>query len=287
MKLCKLLAIPALVLTLDSYTSYRLRGAYDEEARSYMERTRRDSFSRMSETMRNQISDIFPLDPEMPIKAWSVIPPGMIEEEMSKLYDRYSELINNRDAWKCMNIDAWSRVHAPARIAAFSEMVDFWVDYYGAGKKSGISKKEMSNTLNAIMIGESYFDHTATNRGDYGVSQISTATRATMKKWFKNGRKNGIDFNFGDRDYMNPYNSIRAGVWLFSEILENEAGGDLKLAIGAYNAGIRDAKKKTKRAMRYQKGIERIIDRYLTDTKPSNSPLNVALRIHKKRKSPD
>jgi len=284
MRLLKYLAVPALVLSIDfSASNYRLREAYDKEAENYLGQVRREVSSRTAAAMRDQIRDIFPLNPGRSIQAWSVIPPGMIEEEMSWFYDRHSKVIYDRDSWQSMGPEDWSRVHAPARVAAFANMVDFWVDHYDAGEKSGIPKRGMSNTLKSIMIGESYLDHNASNNGDYGVSQISRGTRATMRKWFTSGRKNGIDFSFGDDEYMNPYNSIRAGVWLFNEILENEAGGDLKLAVRAYNAGIGDARKKTRRSVEYQKGIERIIDKYFTDNNPGNSPLYVALKIHRRR----
>lgn len=285
MRLLKYLLVPALILSLDSYSqNWRLREKYVEEAECHLRRESQELSSRTAKLERDQIKDIFPLGPERPIQAWSIVPPGMMEREMSRFYDKYSNLITNKDSWQSMTSEDWGRIHAPARVAAFAGMVDFWIDYYDAGEGSGIPKNEMSNTLKAIMIGESYLDHNAINKGDYGISQISKQTRNILRRWFKKGR-NGIDFNFKDADYMNPHNSIRAGVYFFNHVLENEAGGDLKLAIRAYNAGINGGRKNTRRAVRYQKGIEGIIKKYLTDAKPSNSPLYVALKIERDKSS--
>jgi hypothetical protein len=152
---------------------------------------------------------------------------------------RYRNLLMNPQAWDRMGAADWDAVPQPMRTIAFRYMTAYWAGYYDVGGKYGLPPRTVSDTLSAIVMSESWFDHRGllVNRGgsrDIGLAGASDFARERLRVLHERGV---VDAAFPDEAYVNPWVATRfVAIWM--GLLLNEAGGDLDMAVRAYNRGI-------------------------------------------------
>jgi hypothetical protein len=173
---------------------------------------------------------------------WNGVPAPLRGEGLDNMLRRYRHILNNPAAWDRMDAYDWDVVPQPVRTVAYRRMVAYWTGFYDVGAAFDLPAPIVGETLAAIVMSESWFDHRARslNRDrtwDVGLAQASPFARQRLRELHARGR---VDAALTEGDYYNPWMATRfVALWML-RMLE-EAHGDLDMAVRAYNRGSGDA----------------------------------------------
>jgi hypothetical protein len=199
---------------------------------------------------------------QMTFDDWDVVEPATRNAALEAMFRLYAPVLDGPAVWSRMSALDWDLVPQPVRAAAFMRMVDDWCDREGFGRAYDLDPREVADTVKAIVIAESWFEHRAVQEGpsgnrDLGLAQCSDFCRASLDRLHRQGL---FETALTEADYLDPFVATRvAGVWL--SIMLDETGGDLARAIGAYHRGARRAG--DNRGLAYVETVLRRRSRYI------------------------
>lgn len=85
----------------------------------------------------------------------------------------------NPRVWDGMDAEDWDQVPQPMRTLAYRQMVAYWAGYYDVGARYKLLPGVVADTLAAIVMSESWFDHRVLLVNRDGTRDIGLAEHPT------------------------------------------------------------------------------------------------------------
>lgn len=173
---------------------------------------------------------------------WNQIPPALRQTGLDNMFARYRGILWNPRAWDTMTASDWDGVPQPMRTVAYRSMVAYWSGFYQVGRAADLPPRLVSDTLSAIVMSESWFEHRAVgiNRDrtrDLGLGGASAYARQRLRELHERGL---VDIGPDDAEYANPWVATRfVAIWM--SLMLDETGGHLDMAVRAYHRGAASA----------------------------------------------
>src|SRR3989338_5668688 len=191
---------------------------------------------------------------------WDILPEELRCSGIEKMIEKYGYLISNPTMWQQMTHHDWDYVPPLVRAMAYMKMVDYWSEYHRIGSKFGFDAKDISDTVKAIVMAESWFEHrglTINKDGtkDLGLSVATDGTRKAMPRLY--------GLRIEDNNYFDPFRATEVAVLWFDRMLL-ESRGEEELAVRAYYRGILKAKQGG--GIDYGKRVDTLKNNYVTNT---------------------
>ncbi len=198
----------------------------------------------------------------MSLNDWNTVPTGLREDSLKRMLTAYHAELIEPQRWDRMTARDWDAVPQPVRTVAYRQMTAYWSGFYAIGKRYQLDPAAVRETLAAVIMSESWFDHRAlhvdeTGNRDIGLAQASDFARARLRVLAANGV---VDAAFDDAAYENPWQATRfVAIWM--SLLLDENRGDLWRAVRAYNRGT--ARADDQGGQDYAAAVQRRLHRFI------------------------
>jgi hypothetical protein len=125
----------------------------------------------------------------MHLEDWNGVAEPLRTQGLESLLRRYQHVLNNPAAWDTMNAFDWDAVPQPVRTVAYRRMIAYWAGFYDVGAEFDLPAATISDTLGAIVMSESWFNHRARslNRDNTLGAEYLAAVEQRLARYIRNG----------------------------------------------------------------------------------------------------
>src|SRR6185312_11786154 len=111
----------------------------------------------------------------MHLADWNGVPEALRREALDNMFVNYRPILMSPSAWDAMGPKEWDLVPQPMRAIAYRQMIAYWAGYYDVGAKYGTAPGRIVDTLAAVVMSESWFDHRGLFVNEDGTQDIGLA----------------------------------------------------------------------------------------------------------------
>lgn len=198
---------------------------------------------------------------------WDKVGNPTRDQALASMLARYRHILDRPEGWAALTVHDWDLIPHPIRAFAYQRMIEHWTSYYDVGSGYAESPRIVADTVAAVVMAESWFEHRAYNENpwgnrDLGLAGCSDHCRRVLGEMADEGL---VDFRLEDDEYYDPRNGTRvAAIWFGRELVR--ADGDIDLAIASYYRGLNAAKRGEGRE--YVANVHRLRERYIRNQNP-------------------
>ncbi len=169
---------------------------------------------------------------------WDKVTNPLRDRALGSMLAHYGSALAGPGVWVGLSVFDWDQIPQPIRAFAYQRMIAHWTSHYDVGSGYADNPQLVAQTVSAIVMAESWFEHRALavnqwDNRDLGLAGCSNHCRRILGEMAAEGR---VDFLLEDHEYYDPWNGTRvAAIWFGRELVL--ADGDMDVAIAAYYRG--------------------------------------------------
>ena len=123
---------------------------------------------------------------QMHLGDWDGVSAAYREPALEAMIRAHRDLFRGPARWRTMTAADWDEIPQPIRALVYLRMIWYWSRMEGVGAEFGLEPEQAAQTIGAIVMAESWFEHRAINvnswgNRDVGLAQCSDFCRAEIE----------------------------------------------------------------------------------------------------------